>query len=575
MKRRMALLLALLLALSGVEAVLAEDVSADAIPVEAEVSEEPVGTEELAAEAAEVEAPEETAPEEAPEAELPPGDAGEAEGEDALAEANGITMIDENHWYDDSGLVYEKFKNWSKYYVRVTGYNGDATEVVIPDKSNGYSVWTIGDGAFENENITKVTLPEKLASVGEKAFKGTNLTSLALPDFTSYIYEEAFAECRQLKEIQFGSGNSELWSIAEGAFKRCTSLTSVALPNSAVSIYAHAFEDCSALEKLELGGADKIGESAFMHTSLRSVTLPDSVTEMGEYAFADCPWLEKVSFGSGLKVIPKGAFRDCYSLREAMLPEGIEEIGDGAFMLCNLERAALPASLKSIGKDAFAMQFVGTKGGEAAVFFISNPYTQFERNGAYAEAWYENWHATDANKADLSECYVYAPSQFYTGKAKKPDPVVAYGGKIYTPGNDFTVQYANNKKVGEAVMTLTGSGPLSGTTTGTFFIIPRNTKLKSVKSKKKGRLTVTWKKQATQTTGYEIFYIKVNDSGISKIESKIVKGAKKTSVTLKGLESGATYRVMIATYKTVKGEQLYGVTSDFELFNTMKTVKVK
>ena len=124
-------------------------------------------------------------------------------------------------------------------------------------------------------------------------------------------------------------------------------------------------------------------------------------------------------------------------------------------------------------------------------------------------------------------------------------------------------------------MTLTGLDPLSGTTTSDFCIIPRNTKLKSLKSKKKGQLTVTWKKQATQTSGYELFYINESGSGSWKMEHKIVKGGKKTSVTLKGLESGATYRVIIATYKMVKGEQIYGVDSEIELLRTMKTATVK
>ena len=194
-----------------------------------------------------------------------------------------------------------------------------------------------------------------------------------------------------------------------------------------------------------------------------------------------------------------------------------------------------------------------------------------------------------------SGMFAFAASSPTTGKVDKISSTGSNGGKklsvswhatkkadkyIVTCGSmkktvTGTSTYFNTKVGQKYKVTVT---PVYGSKKGTaksVLSFARGTSITSVKAAGSKKLTVTWKKQATQTTGYEIFYIKLNDSGISKIESKIVKGAKKTSVTLKGLESGATYRVMIATYKTVKGEQLYGVTSDFELFNTTKTAKVK
>ena len=42
--------------------------------------------------------------------------------------------------------------------ITITGYNGTATSIVIPDEVNGMPIVAIGDGAFQNKQLTSVTI---------------------------------------------------------------------------------------------------------------------------------------------------------------------------------------------------------------------------------------------------------------------------------------------------------------------------------------------------------------------------------------------------------------------------------
>ena len=66
----------------------------------------------------------------------------------------------------DQGLSYEIINE----QVTVTGYEGDAKEVVIPAEIEGYPVTAIGDRAFYGCSlITDVTLPDTLTRIGAGA----------------------------------------------------------------------------------------------------------------------------------------------------------------------------------------------------------------------------------------------------------------------------------------------------------------------------------------------------------------------------------------------------------------------
>lgn len=140
----------------------------------------------------------------------------------------------------------------------------------------------------------------------------------------------------------------------------------------------------------------------------------------------------------------------------------------------------------------------------------------------------------------------------YSGKKMLPAVVVKSGNKTLVNGTDYTVKYTGGfKKVGKynIVVNLKGA-EYSGNTTLKYQVVPKGTKISKVKKAKKA-LTVTWKKQKNQTSGYQVQYsLKKNFS--SRTKSKLIKKNKVTHIKLKNLKAKKTYYVRIRTYKTVK-----------------------
>jgi hypothetical protein len=100
----------------------------------------------------------------------------------------------------------------------------------------------------------------------------------------------------------------------------------------------------------------------------------------------------------------------------------------------------------------------------------------------------------------------------------------------------------------------------TGTITKTFTIVPKATTLSKVTSSKTKTLAVTWAKQATQTTGYEIQY--TTDSKFKKnLATVTVESAKTTDKTIENLSANTKYYVRIRTYKTVDGKKYYSAWS--------------
>ncbi|MGI6032282.1 MAG: leucine-rich repeat protein [Coriobacteriales bacterium] len=60
---------------------------------------------------------------------------------------------------------------------------------------------------------------------------------------------------------------------------------------------------------------------------------------------------------------------------------------------------------------------------------------------------------------------------YYTGSAIKPDVTVTLNGVTLSLSDDYTVSYSNNTDVGEATVTVTGTGNCTGTASTTFAIV--------------------------------------------------------------------------------------------------------
>lgn len=138
----------------------------------------------------------------------------------------------------------------------------------------------------------------------------------------------------------------------------------------------------------------------------------------------------------------------------------------------------------------------------------------------------------------------------YNGKTIKPSVIVkdSKGKKINN--SNYTVAYSKGlKNVGNYKVTIKFKGNYSGTVNKTFTIIPKSTSLTKLSSSKK-KVTVKWKKQVSQTNGYQLQYSLNSNFKSAKVLN--VTNNKATSKSISNLKSKKKYYVRIRTYKNVK-----------------------
>ena len=313
------------------------------------------------------------------------------------------------------GLV---FSTYYTNYVSVTGYNGNADNVVIPKTYKGLPVKIIEDSAFNCQTRLKsVTIPNSVTSIGSSTFSGcTGLTSITIPDRVTSIGERAFRGCTGLTSITIPNN---VTSIGNSAFYGCTGLTCVTIGNSVTRIGSDAFYGCTNLfevfnhsslsltigasnygyiayyanvvYKYENGGYISTDKDGFVitvvnntktltaysgdsstvnipygvqtinnnvfkdNTNIKSIDIPDSVTSIGSSAFSRCTGLTSVTIPNSVTSIGRSAFYNCTGLTSVTIGSGLKSIGEDAFRGCSgLTSVTIPDSVTSIDNEAFS-----------------------------------------------------------------------------------------------------------------------------------------------------------------------------------------------------------------------------
>ncbi len=162
----------------------------------------------------------------------------------------------------------------------------------------------------------------------------------------------------------------------------------------------------------------------------------------------------------------------------------------------------------------------------------------------------------------------------YNGKVRKPSvKAVGSNGKTISSAN-YTVSYPKGRKnVGKYTVTIKFKGNYSGTVKKTFNILPKSTSLSKITSKSKG-FKVYWKKQASQTTGYQLQYSTSSKFSTKTTKTLTIGKNKTTNKTVSKLKSKKKYYVRVRTYKTVKyngkSTKLYGSWSKAKAITTKR-----
>ncbi len=158
----------------------------------------------------------------------------------------------------------------------------------------------------------------------------------------------------------------------------------------------------------------------------------------------------------------------------------------------------------------------------------------------------------------------------YSSTGVAPYPTVKLGGLTLAKGQDYTVSYKHDSKVGTASVKVTGCGNYAGTMSVSYKIVPAKVKGIAAKAAGKGKIKVTWSKHKTQTDGFQVRYA-ASKAKLKAGKGKLVKvaGKAKVSKALKNLKSGKRCYVQVRAYKVVDGKTYYSAWSK------VKSAKVK
>jgi len=262
---------------------------------------------------------------------------------------------------DDDGLIFYCDETDTDFLA----YEGNATDVVLPQNFNGRE-YTINQLAFSfNSNLKTLTIPDFLVDLNilecepylNKFFILTRETHPLYTSKEGVIFNKNGTELIKVsKGIENLSIPNNVVAIGENAFYRCSSLTSVIIPDSVISIGEYAFSFCSSLE---------------------SITISSSVTSIGQYAFYGCSSLANVNYLGAIEdwckidgldnLMNYGTGNKTFSLNgqvvtELVIPDTVTSIPYYAFANTNITSVTISDSVTSIGAHAnlAEIQFTGT-----------------------------------------------------------------------------------------------------------------------------------------------------------------------------------------------------------------------
>lgn len=253
---------------------------------------------------------------------------------------------------------------------------------VIPEGTTN-----LDDNTFASaSNLKKIELPASVVSIGDYFCAGSAVDTLvmrsATPPALHFVYSSFYAA----PIVIVPDGCTDIYSQAESWCNFANIVSSRDANNLTFVVNSLKYQKINADEDnmdVRLCGFDvepnaaknltisktvtyegktytikEIGGSAFYNCGkLNGVTIPNTITKIGKYAFDGCS-MTRVTFLSGSTLEEIGAYAFYGGqIASINMPASLKSIGDNAFCYCgnwdNTHSLTIPANVEHIGKEAF------------------------------------------------------------------------------------------------------------------------------------------------------------------------------------------------------------------------------
>ena len=314
----------------------------------------------------------------------------------------------------------------------ITKYNGNISDLYVPETINGITVTGFDKGAFNTviglalpKTVTEIPVSafaknstiefvrgEGIVTVKSNAFSQSNIMYVEFPA-AEYIQDYAFYAaskfCRgYFPNVEIIEGDAfsysriisfygpEVQEIDDGAFGQCSRLEKVYFPQCTIInvLWGPAngvFDSCSRLVSVEMPLITNLTFAAFNNTSISKADFP-FVKTIEEKAFYNCSELEYINMPA-LLAVPKQAF-DSYGVNPIAEPrffrlDSVTQIEQDAFGKHPTARIELShlESAKSLPQTEGCIITMPSTFKECTEDTVGRNYKVYGTKGTYAEEW--------------------------------------------------------------------------------------------------------------------------------------------------------------------------------------------
>lgn len=202
----------------------------------------------------------------------------------------------------------------------------------------------VGSFSGDFKSLTDINFPNTITYIDTDSFPIFLGTRLEIPASVSTIYSDAFKSCPNLTEIIFHEGLEE---IGEGSFEGCNSLKNIVFPESLWAL-DYAFSDIT-LDYIEIGRKNIAFDSNIRVPDCKNLTIRGGDIDQIFYTNS----LENLTLKKDVVFSRTSVFSKCSALKSATIENGITAIPEECFKDTQLANVSIPASVASIGENAF------------------------------------------------------------------------------------------------------------------------------------------------------------------------------------------------------------------------------